>query len=295
MERGNTMFKTGVISDEISQDIGIAIELAKKFSLDAIEIRSVFDKGPFDLDKDDILHIKNAVFNAGMKISAISAPFYKCDINNQDEIKQNLQGLEKCIKMAEIFETNMIRGFTFWRSGTLASCLDQIVDLYQKPISMLKQNGMVITLESDPSVNTSNAFELAEVIEAIDAPQLKALWDPGNNIYTPGAEIPYPDGYNRIKKHIAHVHLKDAVLDLDGTAVGCRFGDGNVDFKGQLQSLLDGGYKGYVVMETHYRKARTLSKDVLERPGGANFSADGYEPTCESLESLMTMMQGLKE
>jgi L-ribulose-5-phosphate 3-epimerase len=297
MTNGNkedNMFRTGVISDEISQDLNVAIELSKKFHLDAIEIRSVSDKGPFEFSDEDISDIKKAVFGAGMKFSAISSPFFKCDLNNKDEISQNIKGLERCIKMADIFDTRLIRGFTFWKSGTLASCLEQIVERFQKPIEMLKQNGMIMALESDPSVNASTAFQLSEVIEAIDAPQVKALWDPGNNIYFPGAEIPYPDGYNRIKKHIVHVHLKDAVLDADGNAVGCRFGEGNVDFKGQLQRLIDDRYEGYAVMETHYRKARTLSKGALELPGGSNFSADGYEPTSESLESLMSMMQQLK-
>lgn len=286
------MLRTGVISDEISQDLNVAIELAKRFHLDAIEIRSVADKCPFEFSDEDMAAIRQAVFRAGMKVSAISAPFFKCAIDSPDEIEQHMKGLMRCIRMADILQTGLIRGFPFWRSPSHR--MEEIVDRFQKPIEMLRAAGKVMALESDPSVSASNAFELAQIIEAIGSPQIRALWDPGNNIYSPGAEPPYPDGYRRIRKHIVHVHLKDAVPGPDGRAVGCRFGEGLVDFKGQLKSLTDDGYTGYVVMETHYRKTHTLSKASLERPGGSDFSMEGYEPTRECLESLMDMLRGLQ-
>lgn len=289
------MFKTSVITDEISQDLKVAIELANRFSLDAVEIRSVYDKGPFDFTMEDLQSMKKQISDANLRVSAISAPFYKCDMNNPEEIKANLIGLEKCIKAADVLGTNIIRGFAFWTNGALDACLPQIVELYQKPIQLLKNSGITLALESDPSVNTTNALELAKVLNAINHPQVKALWDPGNNIYSPHFETPYPDGYNYIKSHMVHVHLKDAVLDSENNAIGCCFGEGLVDFKGQLQSLVDDGYKDYVVMETHYRKATVLSKEILERPGGSAFSADGYEPTLECLQSLKELMSTLKE
>ncbi len=289
------LFKTSVITDEISQDLQIAIELAKRFSLDAVEIRSVYDKGPFEFITEDLHSMNKQIKDAGLKVSAISAPFYKCDMNNEEEVAAHLVGLENCIKAAKIFDTNMIRGFAFWTNGKLDDCIDKIVELYQKPIEMLKDTGITLVLESDPSVNTTNAFELSKVLDAINHPQVKALWDPGNNIYSPNFETPYPDGYQYIKPHMAHVHLKDAVLDEENNAIGCCFGAGLVDFKGQLQSLIDDGYDGYVVMETHYRIVSVLSKEILERPGGSAFSADGYEPTVRCLQSFEEMMRDIKK
>lgn len=288
------MFKTGIISDEISQDLNIAVRLAKEFSLDSIEIRSVSDKGPFEFSDDDIAEIGKTVHNAGMSVSAISSPFFKCDIDSEEEIGLNIRGLERCIKMAHMLGTGIIRGFTFWKSRDLADHREKIIERFQKPVGMLKSAGLIMALESDPSVTASNAFQLSEIIEAIDAPQIKALWDPGNNIYFPGSEKPYPDGYNRIRKHIVHVHLKDAYIDACGNVVGCRLGDGSVDLQGQLKSLINDGYDGYAVLEPHYRKTRTLSKEILAHPGGSEFSEDGYEPSRESLESLVSMIRKLR-
>ena len=57
-----------------------------------------------------------------------------------------------------------------------------------------------------------------------------------------------------------------------------------------FRALAEDGYDGYVVMETHYRKKGTLSEELLKRPGGAAFSADGYEPTAECLENLRELL-----
>ena len=51
-----------------------------------------------------------------------------------------------------------------------------------------------LALEFDPSVNAADAHQLVQVITAIDSPIVKGLWDPGNDIYDPAGEVPFPDG-----------------------------------------------------------------------------------------------------
>ena len=52
------MFKRGVITDEISQQFEEAVELAVRYKLDSVEIRSVWEKVPHELDKEDIKKLK---------------------------------------------------------------------------------------------------------------------------------------------------------------------------------------------------------------------------------------------
>ncbi len=103
-----------------------------------------------------------------------------------------------------------------------------------------------------------NGRQLARLVDAIGSPAVRALWDPGNDLYAPLPERPYPEGYEAIRGWIAHVHLKDARL-LNGQAEGCCFGEGEMDWEGQLRALKRDGYQGWLVMETHYRLAAVLS------------------------------------
>ena len=52
------MFQLGVITDEVSQDFEIALQFAERHGLDCVELRSAWEKGPFEFTEDDILKIK---------------------------------------------------------------------------------------------------------------------------------------------------------------------------------------------------------------------------------------------
>ena len=106
---------------------------------------------------------------------------------------------------------------------------------------------------------------------------VKVLWDPGNQIYNKEYKTPYPDGYELIKEHIAHIHLKDAVRSENGEAEGVALGDGILDITGQLAALLNDSYDGYIVLEPHFRIKSKLSEEELLLPGGTNFSKGGFE------------------
>jgi len=54
--------------------------------------------------------------------------------------------------------------------------------------------------------------------------------------------------------------------------------------------LLIDDYKGYVVLETHYRKLSPLDEALLKMPKGSAFSYKGYEATEESLCKWMKIL-----
>lgn len=277
------MFKKGVITDEISQDFKIAADLAVKYGLDAVEIRSVWEKGPHELDKGDIDKIKGILGDTGLKVCGISAPFFKCDIDNQYEIRQQMEILKKCTSLAQNFGTKLVRGFTFWKKGSFEENFGKIVSRFDKPVKLLEKEDMTLVIEFDPSVFATNAQKVVKVVKEINSPYVKALWDPGNDIYDPDGEVPYPDGYNIIKPYMVHMHLKDAMKLQDGKIAGVPIGEGQVDYVGQFKALLDDGYDGYVVLETHYRPKHDIKEELMSLPKGSAFSYLGYEATEECL------------
>jgi len=271
------MFKKGVITDEISQDFEAAVQLAIKYHLEGLEIRSVWEKGPHELEKEDVDRILRILKGTGLEVPAISAPFFKCDIDDPDEYKAHIEILEKSIKLAYRLGARYIRGFTFWKKGNFAENLDKILSRFDVPLRILEREGFILVLESDPSVFASNAAQLVKVIRRIGSKHVRALWDPGNDIYDPEGEIPYPNGYELIKPYMVHMHLKDARKTDDGKIIGVPVGQGQVDYKGQFRRLLEDGYDGYVILETHYRPKHDISEELLALPKGSAFSYLGRE------------------
>lgn len=288
------MFKKGVISDEISQDMREAAELAYRYKLDGVEIRSVWEKGPHELTDKDIKEIKTILSDYNLDVCGISAPFFKCDIDDQRQIDEHIEILKRCIDLSYKLDVKFIRGFTFWSKGDFNSYFDRIVSKFETPIELLSKNGKILVLEFDPSVFATNAQKLVQVIKAIDSPFVKGLWDPGNDIYDPDGERPFPDGYNIIKDHMVHMHLKDAKKLPDGKVVSTPIGLGEVEYEEHFSKLIEDRYEGYVVLETHYRPKHDLSEALLALPKGSAFSYLGYEASEDSLKRWQKIMDKIK-
>ena len=287
------MFKLSLITDEVSQDFRQAVQLAAKYQLDAVEIRSVYERGPFEFTPEDIKQIKAIADDAGLGICSISSPFYKCSLDNPGEKKAHLESLKKCVDYAGILGCKIIRGFTFWAEDPFEKRFSDICAEFEEPAKLLENTGVTLALEFDPSTYATNGKKVARIVDAVNSPCIKILWDPGNDIWDPDCETPYPEGYSLVKNNIAHIHLKDAVKS-SGTAEGVAMCTGEVDYEGQFKALINDRYSGYMSLETHYRPKTGLSEELLKMPKGSDFSAFGYESSEECLINIKNLLKRLK-
>lgn len=283
--------KMAVITDEISQDLDEVIQVIAPFNVNAIELRSVWDKQVHQLTNEEVQKIEDICKKNNIEVCAISSPFFKCNLN-EIEIEQQIVLLERVIEVAKKLKCKIIRGFSFWQEKDFEAMLPYIVNAFEIPIQMMKEADMQLALELDPSVYTCNGQRLAQLVEQINSPYVSILWDPGNDIYSEIPEVPFPDGYNYVKPRICHVHIKDAINN-DGNIESVKIGTGEVNWIGQLKALKEDGYTGYISLETHYRKGAVISEDLMKRPGGSAFSEGAIEASSECLEALEEMLGGM--
>jgi sugar phosphate isomerase/epimerase len=203
-------------------------------------------------------------------------------------VAAHLEGLARCVRLAGIFDTRIIRGFAFWRRE--GARVHDIARMFREPVKMLDEAGLTLALENDPSVNTCNAAELRRLLEAVDSPRIGVMWDPGNNLFAPAPERPFPEGYEIIKPYLRHVHLKDARIGTDGQPAVCRLTGGEARIGEMLAALRSDGYEGFVTLEPHYRSQGVLSDAAMRTPGGASFSAGGYDSARESIETALALL-----
>jgi glucosamine-6-phosphate deaminase len=277
------ILRKSVITDEISQDFGEAATLAAESGLEAVEIRSVWEKGPHELDDVDINKIRAILARYGLNVSAISAPVFKCNMDDPGEIEEHFGILKRCVRLAKALDARYIRGFTFWVKRDFEAALPGIISILKRAVPILERENIIMVLETEPSVYAGDARTLVQVLRGVDSPWIRALWDPGNDIFDPGGEIPYPNGYRTIRPYMVHMHLKDARLNEEGKPECVAVGEGAVGFEAHFKELLADGYDGYVSLETHYRKKRALDEALQRRPGGSAFSDGAREATEECL------------
>lgn len=288
------MFKTGVISDEISQDFERACKVAGELGLDSVEIRTVWEKNPQDLDDEDIGKMKKILKGHSLKVCAIASPFFKCDLDSEEEYRQHLQMLKIFIKLAREFETKIIRGFAFWKKeGSLENYWERIINKFPAAVKILESEGMFLGLENESSTFLGKGEEVGRFLKEINSENVKPLWDPANEVFASGGKEPFPQGYNWIKESMIHMHIKDAGRnEKSGEIESLPVGEGVIDYAGHFQQLNKDGYKGYLSLETHWRPKKELSKELLNRPGGSSFSELGEEATRICVKNWFEIMKG---
>jgi sugar phosphate isomerase/epimerase len=266
------MYRRSVITDEISQDLDVVLDVARAFRLDGLEIRSIWDTRIDQLEDLAVSRLRSSAVDANLTIAAVAPPFYKCDIDSPDERRLHLDILRRSIDIAHRLGTNLIRTFTFWKSGHLDHVFDRIVDYYQEPADIAKEAGAVLAVENEYACMVGTGRELARFVAAVDRPEVHALWDPCNAYFAVDAERPFPDGYEAVRERMVHVHLKDAARRNGlGEPQLTPLGEGDIDVAGQLRQLVADGYEGYVSLETHWRPD-VLDAATMRLPGGSVFS-----------------------
>lgn len=267
--------RLSVITDEISLDLAHALDVMREYGVDGAELRGLWDKNIADLSWDQAKEARSLIDARGFVVSAIASPFFKCPLTEDEagetgqthlaetrSLKDQHDLLERCFELARLFDTRLIRVFAFWKRGPLTEEIEgRIVEAFRGPAKMAEEQGMTLVLENEHACYIGTGAEAARVIEKVDSPNLKAVWDPGNAYFV--GENPYPDGYNAIRKHVVHVHVKDAVTLPSGEMQFTVVGEGVIKYADQFASLKADGYHGFISLETHCKPGEESSRKSL--------------------------------
>jgi sugar phosphate isomerase/epimerase len=260
-----------VITDEIDADLDRAAAVMAEYGVRGAELRTIWDRNISEASEEYLQRAKRVLDSHGIHVIGIASPFYKCDLAGEEAegpvgplhsasargLGEQIALLERCIRTAHFFDTNLVRVFSFWKHGPLTPRIeDMIVDAFVEPAEIAEREGAVLALENEGACYIGTGAETARILEKINSPVVRAVWDPGNSFHR--GERPFPDGYEAIKPFIAHVHVKDAAVtagepETHWTVVG----EGQIDWLGQLSALKQSGYNGWVSLETHYNGHET--------------------------------------
>ncbi|HET6384627.1 MAG TPA: sugar phosphate isomerase/epimerase family protein [Armatimonadota bacterium] len=246
------MFNLGVLTDEIDQDFEHALDVVEEWGLRTIELHSLWGRNICDLEPADLTRALRMVRQRGMRVCAIASLFLRCPIADTEAYRAHLEILERSFRLAELFDTRLVRCFSFWREDTLSHHWETLLDRLELPVRMAERAGMILAFENVRSCLVGTGAETRELMLAVHSPAFRSLWDVGNALVS-GEKDPYPAGYEAVRPWIIHVHVKDAMIYPDGKSDWQPIGDGQVDFAGQLVALHQDAYEGVISLETHYK------------------------------------------
>lgn len=287
------MFQLGVITDEVTQDLSEALSFAKKYGMSCVELRSVWDKSVFEFRKEDVKRMQDILSPSGISVIALSSSLFKCSFWDKNAVRSNIEGFQRAVDWAYMLGAKYIRGFDFWADKENPVPLESRAEAIQALLPFIDGSGIEIVIESDPSVTSYCPSKIAELLKKINDSRVGAVYEPGNCLYIPGSENPFPEGYNAVYPFIKHVHIKDAVI-RDGKTIPTSVGEGDADYPRIFAALIRDGFEGCVVLETHHRINSNIDENLLRLPAGTAFSDGGKLASEISAMNLVKMIKELR-
>ena len=254
------MSTLAVITDEISEDLALALDVCTTLGIRDVELRVINGASIVDKTDDEIAEIKTMLADGGFRVVNIASPFLKTHIGDEESTIGNVHAakslpreqhwdvLKRSLEIAHELDSPMVRAFSFWRVTDPESVREDILETLARATEITKDAGKILGLENEHACNIGSGIETAWYLERITDPALQVIWDPGN-IAALG-EVPSREQYEAVAHRIGHVHVKDG-NSIPATGFVTP-GEGVCDWESQFRWLHEGGYDGPVSLETHF-------------------------------------------
>ncbi|MBM3810396.1 MAG: sugar phosphate isomerase/epimerase [Acidimicrobiia bacterium] len=249
-----TRSRVSAITDEIARSPEGAIEFAKQYGLEWLELRSVPGgrKEYFQLSEAELREAAKQFRDAGVKISFLNTSMLKYAMpgavnpNPQrrwdvSRFEKRQQELEQSIAAARILGVNKVRVFTFLRAADREQQIPKVAEILNQMAETAAKEKIHLLIENEGACNVATCGELVELLKQVPSKWLGINWDPLNAANK--QEVAFPDGYNMLpNKRIQNVQIKGRSI-LPGPQL--------MDWAEIFRRLEKDGYKGQVGLETH--------------------------------------------
>jgi sugar phosphate isomerase/epimerase len=276
-------FQLSVITDEITQDFGHAVEIAsKEFGVGLVELRGLWNKNIVALDEKEVAEARKLLAQHDLKVTDIASPLFKVDWPNAPKSKYSPKGtsygasfsfaqqdevLERASAMAKSFGTNKVRMFDFWRLEDDKPYRKDMDGKLREFSDTAAAKNIVLILENEYECNTATGPEAARTLSAVKNKNFFLNWDPGNAARL--GDKAFPEGYALLpRERIGHMHLKDVKRNADGTYDWECMGRGIIDYEAQFRAMLRDGYSGTMSLETHWNGAGNMEESSRQSMAG---------------------------
>ncbi len=246
--------KLSVFTDEISDSVDRALELAAAWKLSHVEVRSIGeDRFPRGSDHE-LAEMGRKMEDAALQVSAVSPGFFKC-VTDDPGIEADIsEGLPRACEWARKWGTEMVSSFAFRRGeGPMPSV---VVDYLGRMADVVSAQGCRLLLENESSCWGATGTEAEGIIRQLGSERIGLCWDPGNSVRFGGDPA---SEFTQIRDLIEHVHVKE----FDATARSWTILDrGVVGWPALVPSLRKEGYDGFLIVETHTAAEFDLDGDL---------------------------------
>ena len=231
-------------ADEIAADGGEQIEGLQAAGVGHVEVRGVGGVNVLDLSDEEALAFRRRLEAAGIGVSSVGSPIGKTPIRS--DLEAHFARFRIALSRAGQLGCRFVRVFSFRHEGEEAEQVrGEVLDQMRRMTAAAAGAGITLVHENESGIYGDVPERCADLIESVDDPHLRGLFDPANFV-TCGCEP--LQAWERLADHVIWFHIKDKVAD-SGRVVPA--GDGEVE--AVLDAALDRGFSGFLSIEPHLK------------------------------------------
>jgi len=226
------------------------LEFAVKYNYNGIELRGLerqmdLTKSRQFATKENIASTCKLLSDKKLKILCLgsSAAMHH---SPGEEREKNMDEAKRYIELAHLLNCPYIRVFPnrVPKGEGRSQTISQIITALKELGNFTKNTGVKVLMESHGDLVDSD--EIQKIMQSVNDPNVGLVWDVAN-MWNVNKEPP-EQVYSKLKKYIYHTHIKDLAL-VDGKSRIVMVGSGNVPILDAVDTLREGGYKGYYSFE----------------------------------------------
>ncbi len=254
------LYLTG-FTDEAADELSRQIAVCRHLGWSRIDLRTVDGGNIVEIPDTEFDEVCKKLAEAGLEVSSFGSRIANWSRRVDDDPDADYRLLEAAIPRMHRLGVKYIRIMSYRpdsAAGLSAAELERRVVERVRTLAKMAEAGGVICLHENCDTWGGQSHEhTLRLLDAVGSEHLKLVFDTGNPFATLDVrgEVPYRfqdtwEFYERVKPHIAYLHIKDGVV-ADGQVVYTFPGEGNAEVPRILADLAASGYQGPISIEPH--------------------------------------------
>jgi len=245
-------YRISAFADEISPDIQIQMDHLLENGVNFCALRGANKKNVMEFEDFQIKLIKQQFHNRGVRFTCIGSPIGKIQIT--DPFEPEIERLKKAAKLAQAFETRVIRVFSFYipKDEKPAKHAAEVLKRMKALADVAAAEGVNLELENEKGIYGDIADRQLEILDYVNSKNFRAAFDFANFVE---CDQDLPTAWSMLKKYVVDFHIKDFKKGVGVTPIG--EGDGHA--KEIMQDAFANGWAGLLTLEPHLSAAGQFS------------------------------------
>lgn len=276
------MFFSG-IADEAGESIETQIKAHQELGWKHIELRNVGGLNVTDVCDEYFEGIADKLADAGLAVSNFASQLcnWARPIHIHPDI--DMQELRRAIPRMKEMGCDTIRIMSYPNAGWEESkWRDEVLKRISRLTDVAEDNDIVLLHENCDGWGGLGVQQTLAMIEHVDSPNLKLIWDTGNPVAHDQDAWEY---YKGVREHVIYIHIKDGVRE-NGKVRYTFPGEGEGAVKDVLQDLIERDYRGCISIEPHISA-------VIHEGKSAETEHDSFNTYVEYGKRLMGLIESL--